>query len=158
MFFDKEKMTEQRSTIFALLAMVVMMNVYLVAGSGSGVVLELTSQNFESTIQANPSKVFFVKFFAPWCGHCKRLAPTWSELAKDLDESSLPHFQNVQLANVNCDETSDICRKYSIRGYPTLKLFVGGKPLTEYYGYRTIPRISSRMFSPRQQVLENSMK
>ncbi|KAG2385629.1 hypothetical protein C9374_003444 [Naegleria lovaniensis] len=113
------------------------------SSSSSGVVLELTSQNFANTVESpsNNHRVYFVKFFAPWCGHCKRLAPVWSELAKELEDSSIPHYNNVQLAKINCDEHSDVCRRFSIRGYPTLKVYANGKPITEYYGQRSIPKI-----------------
>lgn len=38
-----------------------------------GEVLPLTSSSFQSTLADGP---VFVKFFAPWCGHCKKLAPS----------------------------------------------------------------------------------
>ncbi|EFC38840.1 predicted protein [Naegleria gruberi] len=134
---------QKSKLLISLFCLMVLFALFVQADGSSGVVLELNTQNFETTIQSNPQKVFFIKFFAPWCGHCKRLAGTWSELAKELEDSSVPHFQNVQLAKVNCDEHPDIRRKYSIRGYPTLVLFVGGKPVTEYYGYRTVPKFKS---------------
>ncbi|KAF0972828.1 hypothetical protein FDP41_009077 [Naegleria fowleri] len=138
-------MQQKRNRFLLAFCLVVMMSLFIetVRSSSSGVVLELTSQNFASTVEApsNHHRVYFVKFFAPWCGHCKRLAPVWSELAKELEDSSIPHYNNVQLAKINCDEHSDVCRKFSIRGYPTLKLFANGKPVTEYYGQRSIPKI-----------------
>lgn len=111
----------------------------------SGVVLDLTSQNFAGTVlnSIGGKRVFLIKFYAPWCGHCKRLAPVWSDFAEELEGSSVPHYNNVQLAKINCDEHSDVCRKYSVRGYPTLKLFSNGKPLTEYYGQRSIPKMKA---------------
>ena len=66
---------------------------------------------------------WLVKFYAPWCGHCKRLAPTWDELATTLAAAgSAGH-----VAKVDCTVHRDICTKMEVRGYPTLLGFKDGK-------------------------------
>ncbi|KRX10762.1 Thioredoxin-like fold [Pseudocohnilembus persalinus] len=63
--------------------------------------------------QSKPAENWFVMLYAPWCGHCKRLIPTWSELAK---QENLP----FKVAAVDCDSSSKIKTQFAIRGYPTL--------------------------------------
>lgn len=57
--------------------------------------VELTEESFPVAIAEGFT---FVKFYAPWCGHCKKLAPTWEELALKVHASS-PGFQ---IAKVGC--------------------------------------------------------
>ncbi|KAI9317131.1 thioredoxin-like protein [Dichotomocladium elegans] len=63
---------------------------------------------------------WFVKFYAPWCGFCKKLAPAWVEMAKDLKHQ-------VNVGEVNCDMQRDVCTKNGVTGFPTLKLFANGE-------------------------------
>lgn len=121
-----------RSTILhmLLLALVACM-VLSVSASGA---LDLTDENFKSTIS---SGTWFVKFHAPWCGHCKRLAPTWDQLAKDVAEDA-DLSQSVKLASVNCDENINTARDIGIQGYPTLALFQDGKKIMEYRQSRAL--------------------
>ncbi|KAL9649223.1 hypothetical protein ABK040_004244 [Willaertia magna] len=109
--------------------------------SSLGIVLELDDNNFESTISNNPNKPYFIKFYAPWCGHCKTLSPVWTSMAKELEHLTTI-TPNVQLAKVNCDDNFNTCRKYGVRGYPTLKLFYKGQ-VTEFHGYRTNAKLKS---------------
>lgn len=90
----------------------------------------LTPATFDSAI--NSGKVVFVKFYAPWCGHCKKLAPVYKQLANVFAEEG-----NVVIAEVDADKYKDLARSYQVSGYPTLKLFKDGK-VEDYSGPREL--------------------
>merc|ERR1712007_84692 len=85
--------------------------------------MNLNTKNFKSSI-APAEQVSFVKFFAPWCGHCKKMAPAWVDLAKDLGDDD-----SVMIAEVDCTVESSVCSDNGVKGYPTLKAFKGGKEM-----------------------------
>lgn len=94
----------------------------------------LTSSNFQSTLDGN--EFVLVEFYAPWCGHCKSLAPEYESAATKLkDEGS-----NVVLAKVDATAEQDISE--GVTGFPTLKFYINGKPI-EYNGGRTADSIVS---------------
>ena len=76
---------------------------------------------------------------AQWCGHCKRLAPTWDSLAEEFagDES-------VHVAKVDCTASRGACETHGVRGYPTLKLFTDGQTTgTKYSGQRDLGSLAA---------------
>ena len=99
--------------------------------------IELSDSNFDKEIKKFPSSL--VKFYAPWCGHCKSMAPAFASAAKKLRKD------DIQLISVDCTENSDTCQKFSVNGYPTLKTFKNGKSVKDYEGGRDEQSIIDKM-------------
>ncbi|KAI0771623.1 protein disulfide isomerase [Trametes elegans] len=99
-------------------------------------VLDLTKDNFDAVV--NPEPLILVEFFAPWCGHCKALAPHYEEAATALKE------KNIKLAKVNCVDEAEFCQTNGIQGYPTVRVYRNGEH-SDYTGPRKADGIISYM-------------
>lgn len=118
--------------LFALLG-----TAFLAAASAASDVHELKKDTFKPFIKDHD--LVLAEFFAPWCGHCKALAPEYEEAATTLKEKSIP------LAKVDCTEESELCQEYGVEGYPTLKVFRGLDQISAYSGARKAAAIVSYM-------------
>ncbi|BES91418.1 unnamed protein product [Nesidiocoris tenuis] len=102
--------------------------------------LELTDADFKSRVTDYDHML--IMFYAPWCGHCKKLKPEF-DLAADLLRDNDPP---VQLAKVDCTEGGkETCSKFGVSGYPTLKIFSKGVVSKDYSGPRDAPGIVKYM-------------
>uniref|UniRef100_A0A5B7A5Z6 Thioredoxin domain-containing protein n=1 Tax=Davidia involucrata TaxID=16924 RepID=A0A5B7A5Z6_DAVIN len=116
-----------------------------------GTVLELDESNFDSAISS--FDYIFVDFYAPWCGHCKRLAPELDKAAPVLAGLKEP----IVIAKVNADKYTRLASKYEIDGFPTLKVFMHGVP-TDYYGPRKadlLVRFLKKFVAPDVAILDS---
>ena len=72
-------------------------------------VLVLTEDNFQTALESNP--LLLVEFYAPWCGHCKKLAPEYSAAATQLAEKGA----SAKLAKVDATEQKELGQKFGIK-------------------------------------------
>lgn len=97
-------------------------------------VLVLTDDNFDEVLKEHDK--ILVEFYAPWCGHCKKLAPEYVAAAAKLALENPPVF----LAKVDTTEQKALGTRFEIKGFPTLKWFVNQEP-QDYKGGRTADEI-----------------
>ncbi|KAG0702075.1 Protein disulfide-isomerase A4 [Chionoecetes opilio] len=100
-------------------------------------VLVLTTDNFLHVVGSK--EAILVEFYAPWCGHCKSLAPEYAAAAKELKG------EGIRLAKVDATEEEELGKQYDVSGYPTLKLFKKGEMVEDYRGGRTAGALAEYM-------------
>lgn len=102
----------------------------------SGALTTLVGLNYDQIVN-DSTKDVLVKFYAPWCGHCKSLAPIWDELAEATVE-----IKDLVIAKF--DATANEVDGVNIRGYPTLRFYPkDNKAGVEYEGDRDLQAFKS---------------
>jgi len=97
----------------------------------------LDSTNFEKTVKHGYT---FVKFYAPWCGHCVQMAPDWNDLANHFFKNPIAGV-DLTIAEVDCTESSMTCLDEGVDGYPSIKLYKDGSLVQDYFFARSLDRM-----------------
>ena len=125
-------------------------------------VIEITDGNIA---QLSNVQVSLVKFYAPWCGHCKKLAPAFKQAATILiQEGSQARLVNV---DATAEPNKKLAQKYGVKGFPTLKIFRGDELEDDYSGgrdvhdlcdfMRTAAKEASKPRPPMERVIDFTM-
>jgi len=103
-----------------------------VTNADSSQVTQITAKTFSKELSS--SSKYMIKFYADWCGHCKRLAPTWEEVASELAETY--DKDGVKVGKVEGSTERAVSSRFAITGFPTI-YFVDGWNVRKYKGSRT---------------------
>ena len=93
----------------------------------SGISVPLTAESFQKLVTTSQDP-WFIKFYVPWCGHCQHLAPTWAQMAREMEGK-------LNIGEVNCEASPRLCKDARVSAYPTIYFFRGGERV-EYNGLR----------------------
>ncbi|KAG0576486.1 hypothetical protein KC19_5G083900 [Ceratodon purpureus] len=115
-------------------------------------VVKLTDATYADKLKEQDT-LWFIKFFAPWCGHCKNMAPTWEQLGKALEGEA-----GVEVGSVDCTTSKATCTKAEIRSYPTLKVFYNGQEVKSYQGGRDLESLKTFVLQERAEATANAAK
>lgn len=123
----------------ARLSYLLLSSLAILGANAASSVLDLIPSNFDKVVLES-GKPALVEFFAPWCGHCKNLAPVYEELATKFAFAG----DQVSIGKVDADEHKSLGKRFGVQGFPTIKWFDGksDKPI-DYTGGRDLESLSN---------------
>lgn len=123
--------------VISVATLLVVGSVYGASNTEDNAVIVLAKDN----VTLLNSGKWMVEFYAPWCGHCKKLQPIYDKLAS-ASLSDQYKSQNVQVAKMDCAAHSALCKSsFNVNSYPTLYFFNEGR-IHEFVGDRNLDSLT----------------
>ena len=113
-------------------------------------IASLTKDNLHEKANGKP---VFLKLYAPWCGHCKAMAPAFKELADKLEED-----EEVIIAKMDGTENEIMDDRFDVRGYPALFFMNSEGKVESYNGGRTLDDMLKYIEEHKTPVSEDILK
>jgi protein disulfide-isomerase-like protein len=147
----KFKVLKKHTTTFKPVTMMVRLLVLLLSswtasatiGTPHEAVVDLQEGTFDAALVDPANSLWLLKFYAPWCGHCKKMAPILDAVAPKLKGK-------MAIGKIDCTTSKSLCTKYGVRGYPTMKFALDGD-MYDYPGNRdetSIMAFAEKMMLP----------
>lgn len=125
------------------LSLLLHVNSEYAGGAAHSSVIHLDEESFPQAIKDPANPLWFLKFYAPWCGHCKKMTAVLEKVAPALEGK-------LAIGKIDCTVHKGLCNQYKVRGFPTLKYALDGH-VDEYPGGRdekSIVSFATKMSSP----------
>ncbi|CAN7097869.1 hypothetical protein BRARA_F00485 [Brassica rapa] len=113
-------------------------------------VITLTPETFSDKVKEKDT-AWFVKFCVPWCKHCKKLGNLWEELGNAMEGDD-----EIEIGEVDCGKSRDVCTKVEIHSYPTFKLFYNGEEVSKYQGKRDVESLKTFVVEETEKAAEKA--
>ena len=121
--------------------------------SSSDDVERLSAKDFSQTV-LQAEKPYLVEFYAPWCGHCKNLAPEWRKAA-----TALKGIVGVGAVDATEEANAPLASRYGVSGFPTIKIFLpGDSNAKDYQGARDASGIIDYTLGQLREVAQTRLK